>query len=122
VATDIAARGIDVDRLEYVINYDLPNIPESYVHRIGRTGRAGSDGTAFAFCDSEEKAYLKDIEKLIKRKIAVIDDHPFPLGSVEPAAPAEGSSTPAGQNRGSGSRPPRSAKYKGASSRRRSTR
>ena len=77
---------------------------------------------AYAFCDSEEKAYLKDIEKLIKRKIAVIDDHPFPLGSVEPPAPAESSSAPAGQNRGSGSRPPRKAKFNGASSRRRSTR
>ena len=85
VATDIAARGIDVDNLEYVINYDLPNVPESYVHRIGRTGRAGADGTAYAFCDREEQAFLKDIEKLIKRKIEVVPDHPFPPGSAEPA-------------------------------------
>lgn len=79
VATDIAARGIDVDDLEYVINYEIPNIPETYVHRIGRTGRAGAKGTSFSFCDAEEKAYLKDIEKLINKKIPVIDSHPFPL-------------------------------------------
>ena len=79
VATDIAARGIDVDDLEYVINYEIPNISETYVHRIGRTGRAGANGTAISFCDAEEKGYLKDIEKLITKKIQVIDDHPFPL-------------------------------------------
>jgi ATP-dependent RNA helicase RhlE len=79
VATDIAARGIDIDDLEYVFNYDLPNIPETYVHRIGRTGRAGAAGTAYSFCDAEEKAYLKDVEKLIAKKIPVIDNHPFPL-------------------------------------------
>ncbi len=79
VATDIAARGIDVDDLEYVINYEIPNIAETYVHRIGRTGRAGSKGTSYSFCDAEEKAYLKDIEKLINKKIPVIDNHPFPL-------------------------------------------
>jgi ATP-dependent RNA helicase RhlE len=79
VATDIAARGIDVDDLEYVINYEIPNISETYVHRIGRTGRAGANGTAISFCDAEEKAYLRDIEKLITKKIQVIEDHPFPL-------------------------------------------
>lgn len=79
VATDIAARGIDVDELEYVINYEISNIAETYVHRIGRTGRAGAKGTALSFCDAEEKAYLRDIEKLIAKKIDVIDDHPFPL-------------------------------------------
>ena len=79
VATDIAARGIDIDELAYVINYDIPNIAETYVHRIGRTGRAGANGTAYSFCDAEEKAYLKDIEKLISKKIPVIDSHPFPL-------------------------------------------
>lgn len=79
VATDIAARGIDVDDLEYVINYEIPNISETYVHRIGRTGRAGANGTAISFCDAEEKEYLRDIEKLITKKIKVIDDHPFPL-------------------------------------------
>jgi ATP-dependent RNA helicase RhlE len=79
VATDIAARGIDVDDLEYVINYEIPNISETYVHRIGRTGRAGANGTAISFCDADEKEYLRDIEKLITKKIQVIDDHPFPL-------------------------------------------
>jgi len=71
VATDIAARGIDVDDLEYVINYDMTNVPETYVHRIGRTGRAGAKGTALSFCAEEEKPYLQSIEKLIRKKIAV---------------------------------------------------
>jgi ATP-dependent RNA helicase RhlE len=79
VATDIAARGIDVDDLEFVINYEIPNISETYVHRIGRTGRAGANGTAISFCDADEKAYLKDIEKLITKKLQVVDNHPFPL-------------------------------------------
>jgi ATP-dependent RNA helicase RhlE len=84
VATDIAARGIDVDDLEYVINYEMPNISETYVHRIGRTGRAGAKGTALSFCDAEEKEYLRDIEKLIAKKIPVIDDHSFPLMDHNP--------------------------------------
>ncbi len=79
VATDIAARGIDVDDLEYVINYEIPNIPETYVHRIGRTGRAGANGTAISFCDAEEKAFIWDIEKLITKQINVVKDHPYPL-------------------------------------------
>ncbi len=79
VATDIAARGIDVDDLEYVINYEIPNIPETYVHRIGRTGRAGANGTAISFCDAEEKAYIWDIEKLIAKQINVVEDHAYPL-------------------------------------------
>jgi ATP-dependent RNA helicase RhlE len=73
VATDIAARGIDVDGISHVINYDLPNIPESYVHRIGRTARAGADGVAISFCDAEERAYLRDIEKLIRMSIPATD-------------------------------------------------
>jgi ATP-dependent RNA helicase RhlE len=73
VATDIAARGIDVDGISHVVNYDLPNIPESYVHRIGRTARAGADGTAISFCDAEERAYLRDIEKLIRISIPTSD-------------------------------------------------
>jgi ATP-dependent RNA helicase RhlE len=77
VATDIAARGIDIDELTHVINYELPNVPETYVHRIGRTGRAGALGTALSFCDSEERAYLKDIQKLITCVIPVENDHPF---------------------------------------------
>ncbi len=77
VATDIAARGIDVEELSHVINYDLPNIPETYVHRIGRTGRAGASGIALSFCDTEEKAYLLDIQKLINQRIPVVTEHPF---------------------------------------------
>jgi ATP-dependent RNA helicase RhlE len=89
VATDIAARGIDVDDLEYVINFEIPNISETYVHRIGRTGRAGAKGTAISFCDAEEKEYLKDIEKLITKKIQVIEDHPFPLIDNNPIKPVK---------------------------------
>jgi ATP-dependent RNA helicase RhlE len=77
VATDIAARGIDIDDLSHVINFELPNIPETYVHRIGRTGRAGASGIAFSFCDSEEKEFLRDIHKLIAKTIPVIEDHPY---------------------------------------------
>ena len=78
VATDIAARGIDVDDLSHVINYELPNIAETYVHRIGRTGRAGLSGVALSFCDVEEREFLRDINKLIEITIPVIEDHPFP--------------------------------------------
>jgi len=77
VATDIAARGIDVEGISHVINFELPNVSESYVHRIGRTARAGEGGFAISFCDREERAYLKEIEKLIRLKIPVISDHPF---------------------------------------------
>ncbi len=73
VATDIAARGIDIDDLSHVINFELPNVPETYVHRIGRTGRAGATGTAISFCDNEERAFLKDIQKLIARKVPVVE-------------------------------------------------
>ncbi len=79
VATDIAARGIDIDNLLYVINYDLPNIPETYVHRIGRSGRAGAKGIAISYCNFEEKAYLKDIQKITGIKIPVIENHPYPM-------------------------------------------
>jgi ATP-dependent RNA helicase RhlE len=89
VATDIAARGIDIDDLTHVINYDLPNIPESYVHRIGRTGRAGASGTAIAFCDAEEKEYLRDIQKLTGKQIAILENINFPLlnNTIEKAPP-----------------------------------
>jgi ATP-dependent RNA helicase RhlE len=107
VATDIAARGIDVDELAHVINYELPNIPETYVHRIGRTGRAGLSGTALSFCDAEEKEFLDDIEKLIGLKIPVTEDHPYAMswqslmaGAAE--AKAKGKAKPA-----RGQRPPR---------------
>ena len=83
VATDIAARGIDVEELSHVINFDLPNIPETYIHRIGRTGRAGQGGIALSFCDEEEKLYLKDIQKLISKTIPIINDHPYPLIRTE---------------------------------------
>ena len=79
VATDIAARGIDVEELTHVINYELPNVAETYVHRIGRTGRAGASGIALSFCDQEEKAYLRDIHKLIAKIIPVVTEHPFQL-------------------------------------------
>ncbi|WP_128544835.1 DEAD/DEAH box helicase [Larkinella soli] len=87
VATDIAARGIDVEELSHVINYELPNIPETYVHRIGRTGRAGNEGVALSFCDAEEKEFLRDINKLIARAIPVVEDHPYPMeaGASAPA-------------------------------------
>lgn len=78
VATDIAARGIDIEQLPFVINFDLPNIPETYVHRIGRTGRAGNTGLALSFCGKDEKPYLQDIEKLTRQKLKVVEDHPFP--------------------------------------------
>lgn len=84
VATDIAARGIDVDNLAYVVNFEIPNIPETYVHRIGRTGRAGAKGTALSFCDAEEKAFLKEIEKLIAKPIPVVSEHPYPLLNHRP--------------------------------------
>jgi ATP-dependent RNA helicase RhlE len=93
IATDIAARGIDIDELTHVINYELPNIPETYVHRIGRTGRAGASGIAFSFCDAEEIDFLKDIHKLISKQIPVNEGHPYPMSpnfvakKMEPAKP-----------------------------------
>lgn len=78
VATDIAARGIDIDKLQHVINYDIPNEPETYVHRIGRSGRAGENGVAISLCEPEENAYMRDIEKLINLKVPVVKDNPFP--------------------------------------------
>lgn len=78
VATDIAARGIDIDKLRYVVNYEIPNVAETYVHRIGRSGRAGEEGIAISLCEPEENAYVRDIERLIKQKIEVVEDHPFP--------------------------------------------
>ena len=81
IATDIAARGIDIDLLSHVINYDLPEVAETYVHRIGRTGRAGAAGIAFSFCDDEEKDDLKAIQKLIGKQIPVVENHPFPAST-----------------------------------------
>jgi ATP-dependent RNA helicase RhlE len=115
VATDIAARGIDIPGVTHVINFDLPNVPESYVHRIGRTARAGQDGVAISFCDEEERAYLRDIEKKTGQKVPVTDDHPYrstvpferssrgnpaPHGRRGPARPpADPAATPAGRRR-----------------------
>ncbi len=82
VATDIAARGIDIDGITHVINFELPNEPESYVHRIGRTARAGAQGTAISFCDAEEKSFLRDIEKVIRQPVPVHDTHPFHAASI----------------------------------------
>jgi len=84
VATDIAARGIDIESLPYVINFDLPNIPETYVHRIGRTGRAGNGGISISFCGKDEEPYWKDIQKLIKVNVKTIKDHPYPWKDEEP--------------------------------------
>lgn len=98
VATDIAARGIDIDELSYVINFNLPEVPETYVHRIGRTGRAGHEGVAISFCTEEEKPLLEEIEKLISKSITVVGDHPYPLvdmpEELKKAAPKRRPSTP----------------------------
>jgi len=88
VATDIAARGIDVDNLTHVINFDLPDVPETYVHRIGRTGRAGNSGTAFSFCDAEERINLRDINKITAQSILVENDHPYVMPDSVRAMPA----------------------------------
>ena len=88
VATDIAARGIDIHALPHVVNYDLPDVPETYVHRIGRTGRAGRQGTAVSFCDPGERSSLRDIESLIALKIPAVREHPFAASTVEHAQPA----------------------------------
>jgi ATP-dependent RNA helicase RhlE len=97
IATDIAARGIDVEEMSHVINFDLPNIPETYIHRIGRTGRAGASGVALSFCDVEERPYLKDIEKLIGQKIPVISENPY-FDDTEDV-PGRGPAKPQQQNR-----------------------
>ena len=102
VATDIAARGIDIDSLEYVVNYDLPNESETYVHRIGRTGRAGASGLSVSMCDIEELPYLKDIEKLIKQKIKVIADHPYVITDTAIAEYKEMMAQYADKNKGRG--------------------
>ena len=120
VATDIAARGIDVDELEFVINYEISNISETYVHRIGRTGRAGAKGTAYSFCDAEEKAYLRDIEKLIGKRIPEVSDHPYPLMDHDPVktvqAPRHQSSRPKQAKTDSTQHVPGRQKYWGRSS------
>lgn len=114
VATDLASRGIDIDLLEHVVNYEIPNIPETYVHRIGRTGRAGERGTAYSLCEPEELDYIRSIEKLISRPIPRIEDHPFPMdpSMASQKSPSSNSAgrrpqprhgAPQGQNRNSNS-------------------
>lgn len=105
VATDIAARGIDIDDLGLVVNFDLPNIPESYVHRIGRTGRAGAFGKAISFCDYEEKIYLKDIQKFIGQTVPVESNHPYHVALMEPLTVASSSAaSSSGRSMGGGRR------------------
>jgi ATP-dependent RNA helicase RhlE len=119
VATDIAARGIDIDQLSYVINYDLPNAPETYVHRIGRTARAGNSGQALSFCESDERPHLQSIERLICKRIPVMSDHlsalsaPDPIVALQPirslqpmaAGAAAGAQTGGGGGQQHGGRP-----------------
>ncbi|HET6158701.1 MAG TPA: DEAD/DEAH box helicase [Dongiaceae bacterium] len=100
VATDIAARGIDVDGITHVINFDLPNEPESYVHRIGRTARAGNDGIAISFCDAEERVFLRDIEKTIRQAVAVDLDHPFHAAHIADGVRHGGARQPAHNGNG----------------------
>jgi ATP-dependent RNA helicase RhlE len=120
IATDIAARGIDVDGVAHVINFDLPNVPESYVHRIGRTARAGAEGIAISFCDGEERAYLRDIERLTRQKIPAVDrrlDKSAPLEAA-PAGKAPGrSQRPRGPGQGQGRQGQGQGHYAGASHR-----
>ncbi|MBL4678415.1 MAG: DEAD/DEAH box helicase, partial [Mucilaginibacter sp.] len=127
IATDIAARGIDIDELSHVVNYELPNIPETYVHRIGRTGRAGASGIAMSFCDGEDEIeYLKDIHKLIGKDVPVEEGHPYPLSielmnarmtgkAVSIAVKGKGPSGGGGRNGGGGNRGRNSRGGKGGS-------
>jgi ATP-dependent RNA helicase RhlE len=103
VATDIAARGIDVDGVSHVVNYDLPHVPESYVHRIGRTARAGADGSAIAFCTPEDRGLLRDIEKTIRAQVPVVE-HALGLKGVQQLAPNFGWN-PAGKDKPQGAKP-----------------
>jgi ATP-dependent RNA helicase RhlE len=105
VATDIAARGIDIDELSHVFNFELPNVPETYVHRIGRTGRAGNTGIAISFCDADERSELKDIQKLIGINIPIVRNHPYELSAsliTGPVVPQPKQGQGQGQKRGRG--------------------
>lgn len=110
VATDIFARGIDIDGISHVVNYELPNEPESYVHRIGRTARAGASGVAISFCDADERAYLVDIEKIMKRNVPIVEEHPYRLDQAandhiqnkRPPAPPKRNQGRSGPPRGNG--------------------
>jgi len=119
VATDIAARGIDVESISHVVNYDLPNIAESYVHRIGRTARAGNDGVAVSFCDLEERPYLKDIERLIGQKVPVEEAHPWHVqGAVALKSTEKGSNGERARNNRNGRRKTHNPSSSGKGSRR----
>jgi ATP-dependent RNA helicase RhlE len=109
IATDVAARGIDIDNLDAVINFDIPNISETYIHRIGRTGRAGNTGNAYSFCSADEKAYIKDIQQLINTAIPVMDAHPYVL---DPKAKREVHRTPGKSKHKSGRKSAASKKNK----------
>ena len=111
IATDVAARGIDVDGITHVINYELPNEPESYVHRIGRTARAGATGVSLSFCDHEERAYLRDIEKTIRQQVPMMEDHPFHLEGMDLSQISNNSGKPR-PNRGAPKRRSNSGKHK----------
>ena len=87
IATDVASRGIDITNVDAIINFDIPNIAETYVHRIGRTGRAGKSGIAFSFCSPDENEYIKNIETLIEKPIKVIDEHPYPIAKPKNKKP-----------------------------------
>jgi len=120
VATDIVARGIDIDELSHVVNFDLPQVPEDYVHRIGRTARAGATGTAIAFCDETEKKLLRQIEKLIDMPVSVVDGHPYPLVFMDtpPVQPAQRPKKPQrkkGYNRYSVKTKPKNTDYRSKS-------
>jgi ATP-dependent RNA helicase RhlE len=105
VATDIAARGIDVDSISHVVNYELPDVPETYVHRIGRTARAGAQGAALSFCDATERTQLRDIERLIRMPVPVVAEHPFRPGTAQ--AQAQPSAVPSSSGR------PRRQRFRG---------
>ena len=125
IATDIAARGIDVEDLSLVINYDLPNVPETYVHRIGRTGRANASGIALSFCDKEERPYLRDIEKLIKQEVPRMPEHQFvdDEGSVEEENqnPKQGRNQNSSQNRNRNRNKRRNSSYRGRNNKNRNS-
>jgi ATP-dependent RNA helicase RhlE len=112
VATDIVARGIDITDLSHVINFDMPEAPEDYVHRIGRTGRAGLSGTAISFCDNAERKYLEGIQKLIGKKVPVVEEHPYPQTvSFDSFLPTEPTKAPSGRRGGYSAQPRRNARY-----------
>ncbi len=108
MATDVAARGLDIDEVSHVVNYDLPDVAETYIHRIGRTGRAGATGLAYSFCAGDERAQLHDIERLLKKKTTVCDDHPV-YSAASSAVGAQAGSAPSRRADGPARRKPHAA-------------